>query len=318
MKRIEVKCLADHWTNRQEVEDNLKTVVAGEPVLFQCVEGVSITHCGLLDFILEWQKKTNHPFDCISVSSVNHNDQLPFTNIHPKNSNGCWGMSNGYQPANPLFVANPNKTFGLFIGRSSVARNVILYEVASKWPGYFLLSKMREPGPVHWNTKYEDLPTWLPNKIKRKKIKKWFENGPIVSIDNKDIRDQFGQIGNSALTNKSLLSHYHLFGVELVAETMTLGTTFYPTEKTVRPISALKPFVTFATAGFLKNLQELGFQTFSDIWDESYDNLEGAARWQAIKLVIADIIANPVKIMHCQSIVEHNQKIFKKLAKGYP
>lgn len=42
-------------------------------------------------------------------------------------------------------------------------------------------------------------------------------------------------------------------------------------EKTFRPIYAAQPFLIFGNAGSLKTLKELGYKTFSDYWDESYD-----------------------------------------------
>lgn len=43
------------------------------------------------------------------------------------------------------------------------------------------------------------------------------------------------------------------------------------TEKTTTVIKAMRPFVLVAPAHTLEYLQKLGFKTFSDIWDESYD-----------------------------------------------
>ena len=42
-------------------------------------------------------------------------------------------------------------------------------------------------------------------------------------------------------------------------------------EKTFKPIACMQPFVVNGMPGSLKHLQELGFKTFSNWWDESYD-----------------------------------------------
>ena len=44
-------------------------------------------------------------------------------------------------------------------------------------------------------------------------------------------------------------------------------------EKTFKPISCLRPFVILSVPGSLKDLQKLGFYTFSDWWSEDYDNI---------------------------------------------
>jgi hypothetical protein len=46
--------------------------------------------------------------------------------------------------------------------------------------------------------------------------------------------------------------------------------TFY-TEKTVKPILARRLFVAFVGQHYIRNLHNLGFQTFHGIIDESYD-----------------------------------------------
>jgi hypothetical protein len=84
-------------------------------------------------------------------------------------------------------------------------------------------------------------------------------------------------------TNKSLLQHYHNFAVEIVCETYTLGNTFFPTEKTIRPLMAAKPILVYGPRYFLARLRELGFRTYNEIWDESYDLYQGPERWHLMR-----------------------------------
>ena len=46
------------------------------------------------------------------------------------------------------------------------------------------------------------------------------------------------------------------------------------TEKIFKPMMLEKPFVVNGTKGYLKELKRLGFKTFSDVIDESYDDAE--------------------------------------------
>ena len=57
----------------------------------------------------------------------------------------------------------------------------------------------------------------------------------------------------------------------VVAETLGTGSTFFLSEKTTKPLFAQRLFVIFSNAYFLRGLQDLGFATFGDIIDESYD-----------------------------------------------
>ena len=88
-----------------------------------------------------------------------------------------------------------------------------------------------------------------------------------------------------SITNE-LSSSYHMIFSELVCETYYSGLTFFPTEKTFRPIMQLTPTITFGSRGFLSNMQRCGFKTFSNYWDESYDDLQDYERIQAIQSVL--------------------------------
>jgi hypothetical protein len=46
------------------------------------------------------------------------------------------------------------------------------------------------------------------------------------------------------------------------------------TEKAMKPLAYSHPFLLFSSAGALSNLRDLGFETFGDIFDESYDLIE--------------------------------------------
>lgn len=58
----------------------------------------------------------------------------------------------------------------------------------------------------------------------------------------------------------------------VVTETVWQNSRWHLTEKTFKPICMRMPFVLVSTAGSLKYLRSYGFQTFGDIWDESYDD----------------------------------------------
>jgi len=49
---------------------------------------------------------------------------------------------------------------------------------------------------------------------------------------------------------------------------------FFLTEKTIKTLIIGMPFVIVSDQYFLKNLKELGFKTYSSLWDESYDEIE--------------------------------------------
>jgi hypothetical protein len=66
---------------------------------------------------------------------------------------------------------------------------------------------------------------------------------------------------------------YNQTAYSIVAETSAENDLLFFTEKIVKPILARRLFVVFAGQGFLASLCRLGFQTFENIIDESYDSV---------------------------------------------
>lgn len=77
--------------------------------------------------------------------------------------------------------------------------------------------------------------------------------------------------------------------IDIVAETFTSGNCFFATEKTVRPMLLKKPFIQMAAVNSLCYLRQLGFRTFHDFWDESYDGYSGAERYKRILALLDDL-----------------------------
>jgi hypothetical protein len=75
---------------------------------------------------------------------------------------------------------------------------------------------------------------------------------------------------------------YNQTAYSIVPETSIDNRYSFFTEKTAKPIMARRLFVMFSGYKFLQNLQALGFQTFSNVIDESYDSIyNDHDRWSA-------------------------------------
>ena len=59
--------------------------------------------------------------------------------------------------------------------------------------------------------------------------------------------------------------------VNVVSETLVSSSSVFITEKVHKPILTAQPFVVVSSPFYLKKLKELGFKTFDNFWDESYD-----------------------------------------------
>jgi hypothetical protein len=58
----------------------------------------------------------------------------------------------------------------------------------------------------------------------------------------------------------------------IVSETLVAGDQLFVTEKTFKPIAFYHPYMICSQPGVLKFLKNLGFETFDNLFDESYDN----------------------------------------------
>jgi hypothetical protein len=102
-------------------------------------------------------------------------------------------------------------------------------------------------------------------------------------LDNQQyIGDQYYEKGKYSQSNT--LSHlYKDFLIDLVAEPVCYGTSFYPTEKIVRPMLCRRPFIVMGSKNYLDYLHQMGFYTFNVFWSEEYDGFEGLDRY--IKII---------------------------------
>jgi hypothetical protein len=86
------------------------------------------------------------------------------------------------------------------------------------------------------------------------------------------------------------LDDYQNTEFEVVLETLFEDDRIQLTEKILRPIACGQPFLLVSTPNSLKYLQNYGFKTFSEIFDESYDTItDHKKRMQAVIKTMNDI-----------------------------
>ena len=108
----------------------------------------------------------------------------------------------------------------------------------------------------------------------------------------------------------------------LNTETYCDGTRLFITEKTFKPIRIGMPFVTVANPGTLEYLKSLGFQTFSEWIDESYDgeNNEDKKINTVVKEVVRFSKMKPTDRLsirkEMESVLLHNKKLVEEMTYG--
>lgn len=86
---------------------------------------------------------------------------------------------------------------------------------------------------------------------------------------------------------------FHLYNnsyINIINETYFFNDIIHLTEKTYKPIAFRQPFIMIAAPGSLKHVQDMGFKTFGEFWDESYDSeSDHNKRFEMIIEIVKDI-----------------------------
>lgn len=275
MTRYKIKAIDDILDDQEELIEFLKST-EGDIVLWTKGEGFSLYQCGLIDMLTELDM-----LDRVSVETPNYVENLPIKyNIEPNRiSHWFHSCRKKFDQGLPDRLSGDHYRLGCFIGRKNVDRWGILYWLTNRHQA--LISSMQETNYVV----NDDITNWFPDKMT---LDGWIQGNPVTSLDRANVSDQYME-NNFLNTQLNLLRYYDQFDVELVAETFVRGDTFFPTEKTVRPIIGKKPLVVYGPRNYLKHLRDLGFKTWESIWDESYDQYEGIERWKLMQKIIDQI-----------------------------
>jgi ribosomal protein S17E len=118
-------------------------------------------------------------------------------------------------------------------------------------------------------------------------------------------------------TNNTSFAYNNL--IFIVTETLVKGDAhnLFLTEKTFKPISLQMPFIVIGQPGTLSRLKELGYKTFGDFWDESYDQeFDPLFRMNKICNLVEDLSKLSTKelrsiVINTESILKHNIDLLK-------
>ena len=298
MIRYKIKAIDDILDDREELIEFLRTTDDDHIVLWTKGEGFSLYQCGLIDILTELDM-----LDRVSIETPNYVESLPIRyNVEPDRiSHWFYSCRKKFDQKLPDRISGEHHRLGCFIGRKNIDRWGMLYWLTNRHQA--LISSMRDTNYVT----NDDITNWFPDKMT---LDGWLQSDPVASLDSTTVDDQYLE-NNFLNTQLNILQYYDQFDVELVAETFVRGATFFPTEKTVRPIMGKKPMVIYGPKNYLKHLSDLGFKTWSSIWDESYDQFEGVERWKLMQKVIDQIHFwgdwewEP-RLKQAQEIAEHN------------
>lgn len=256
---------------RQDIKDAIRTgEILNYPMVFSTCEGFSLNENARIisELLNEFKEEIPDIFDRVIFisSSFNYNrdtyrvngvirfHDITFTFIHLAHSipNKFKNEIDYVIPQEKIF----EKTFGCLLARPSYDRVKIAHHLISNYDTDTLLL--------------------CNNDGFRHILCKVFENIDINRYQNQIMIEK--TINNESdyheyVINDLLDKTKNIF-VDIVSETL-----FYEednvwfTEKTVYPMLLGLPFITSSTAGIYKLYHSFGFKTFSDFWDESFDDI---------------------------------------------
>ena len=133
----------------------------------------------------------------------------------------------------------------------------------------------------------------------------------------------FSPDGYNIVTSHNFLNEYRESFLAIVMESRVTQPWPNISEKTINAICNDRPFVMVGAPGVLKFLKDIGFKTFGDYWDESYDDiLLHDDRLVKVCNTIESICAmsiDQMKLMYTDMIpiLKHNREHIKNVSKFY-
>jgi len=103
----------------------------------------------------------------------------------------------------------------------------------------------------------------------------------------------------------------------LVTETVFDIPYSFRTEKIWKPIVMGHPWIAVANAGYYRDMRNLGFQTYSNVIDESFDSIENNAdRLDRIVAIVKDLCSQDLAafLKECYNTSKYNQQHHREMA----
>ncbi len=111
--------------------------------------------------------------------------------------------------------------------------------------------------------------------------------------------------------------------INIVTETTFNANELFISEKILKPILHYQPFIVMGSVNYLSELQKIGFKTFSNFWDESYDDIEDPTqRYQAIIKLILELNSKSIEEFNelyqkTKDICIHNNNVLYSMKSNF-
>jgi hypothetical protein len=311
MPTVDVHCDNDKIWNLSELIGFLNQHQHGNISINVFPEAADLAAVGVYDLMRHFK------FASVEINTFNPFESHDIYNINIRSGNIF--LSHNPHINHTVHQWNRNKVFLVLFGRPTAARLAIAAH---------LFRSARDRSHIHFNCLPHDDNIGLFEFDKLAQYEKsllspaaeLIKHLPltIVPTEYTDfIKENIKTQGVSwidKIINNSLTNCYQDIFVDCVSESHVLGRTFFPTEKTTRPMWCKKPFVIFGSRDHLAYLRQMGFRTFYQFWDEDYDGYEGRDRLTRILKLIDWLGSQSTETLenmyqHMQPILEHNYSL---------
>jgi len=225
----------------------------------------------------------------------------------------------GLQVENIKIKKDIQKTFGIFVNRSQWDRLLLSGHLYNNHREITMQTYRKDPAkPGDMIELGIDQLFWKLSSNNSLDVPAIQRLCNFISSLPHDRGSNWSRTNQQSTVDNDIMSWYNNIFVDVVCEKMITGETFFPTEKTARPLATKTPFLIMASPNYLKNLRRLGFKSFSQFWDESYDYQQGVQRAESIRCIIDDLgKLNQLQLQKLYQkmlpILDHNHEIYHKL-----
>lgn len=157
-----------------------------------------------------------------------------------------------------------------------------------------------------------------------KKINEWLSHEGLETLF-KTLDTKSSVTGKNAWAPKAeILQYYNQTDISVITETQYFPNSVNTydlmfTEKVFRPIFLGHPFIVLSVPGYLEGLKQLGYRTFGNVFDESYDSIkDDIERMEAVATELERLNSLSNKdfaklVRKTKNAVDHNRDILSKL-----
>ena len=292
--------------DRELLQDIFGNYYTGQQIIITAIDGEDLTSLGVVAFIMHVCKAYGIPHNKIYFETQADTIDPQF-NLRKKVLTMFWNTE--YYDTTSMFLPNNDAVFiGCTVGRFTPARLRLIYELEKNFPNDTYLIHHFANDAKNF---YEDVDAcqseidWLNNHT--------FDIDTELFTDNVSTR-------TGVEWEKAVRSYHNIspnFYIEVVPETHAYSNWWF-TEKLGKCLFTGKPFLLLAGQHSLKRVQDMGFETFGGIIDESYDNeLTPALRTKSIIRSLRELYNSSSRrllINQMYDIGQRNKLNFKTLS----